>query len=166
MVQDVWASRLRVILTIIRAFVHGHTYQGHPVGCAAALEVQRVIQDDNLLDNAKSMGLLLSQLLREQLGGHPHVGDIRGRGLFWGVELVADKKTKAVFPSAAHVAMEICERGLSEEYGLSVYPAGGGGAEGLQGDAIIISPPYTVTKAEVGMLVGTLARMINDFFKT
>lgn len=124
-----------------------------------------MIQDDNLLDNVKSMGLLLGTLLREQLGSHPHVGDIRGRGLFWGLELVADKETKAVFPAAAHVSMEICEKGLSEEYGLSVYPAGGGGAEGLQGDAIIISPPYTVTEGEVRMLVDTLARMINDYFK-
>jgi len=154
----------RALLTGSRAFVHGHTYQGHPVGCAAALEVQRVIQEENLLDNVKSMGLLLSQLLVEQLGDHPHVGDIRGRGLFWGIELVADKKTKATFPSARHVSMEICERGLSQEYALSVYPAGGGGTEGQQGDAIIVSPPYTVTEEEVRMIVGTLGRMINDYF--
>ncbi|KAB5555024.1 pyridoxal phosphate-dependent transferase [Coniochaeta sp. 2T2.1] len=146
-------------------FVHGHTYQGHPVGCAAALEVQRIIQEDKLLDNVKAMGLLLSKLLVEKLSGHPNVGDIRGRGLFWGIELVADKQTKAVFPSAAHVSMEICERGLTDDYALSVYPAGGGGAEGLQGDAIIVSPPYTVTKEEIKMLVNTLARMINDYFK-
>lgn len=158
-----WSSP--VILTLARVFVHGHTYQGHPVGCAAALEVQRIIRDDNLLHNVKEMGLLLSKLLVEKLSSHPHVGDIRGRGLFWGIELVADKNTKTAFPSADHVSMEICERGLSEEYGLSVYPAGGGGAEGLQGDAIIISPPYTVTKGEIEMLVTTLARMINDFFK-
>jgi adenosylmethionine-8-amino-7-oxononanoate aminotransferase len=118
------------------------------------------------LHNVRNMGLLLSKLLVEQLGSHPHVGDIRGRGLFWGVELVADKKTKAVFPSAAHVSMEICEKGLSEEYALSLYPAGGGGAEGLQGDAIIISPPYTVTEEEIRTLVSTLARMISNYFET
>jgi adenosylmethionine-8-amino-7-oxononanoate aminotransferase len=127
--------------------------------------VQRIIQDNNLLDNVKEMGLLLSKLLVEQLGSHAHIGDIRGRGLFWGIELVADKKTKTAFPSSRHVSMEICEKGLSEEYALSVYPAGGGGAEGLQGDAIIVSPPYTVTEAEIKMIVSTLARMISDYFR-
>lgn len=111
------------------------------------------------------MGQLLSKLLIEQLSSHPNVGNIRGRGLFWGVEFVADKQTKAPFPSSAHVAMEMCERGLTEAYELSLYPAGGGGEEGLQGDSIIISPPYTVTKEEIEMLVSTLARLINDHFK-
>jgi adenosylmethionine-8-amino-7-oxononanoate aminotransferase len=148
-----------------RVFVHGHTYQGHPVGCAAALEVQRIIQEDNLLENVRELGLLLSNLLKERLSNHPNVGDIRGRGFFWGIELVADKQTKAPFPSSAHVSMEICERGLSEEYSTCVYPAGGGGKEGSQGDAIIISPPYTVTKEEIRMLVSTVVRLINDFFK-
>jgi len=117
------------------------------------------------LDNVKAMGLLLSSLLVEKLSSHPNVGDIRGRGLFWGIEIVADKQTKAVFPSSAHVSMEICESGLSDTYALCLYPAGGGGAEGLQGDAIIVSPPYTVTKEEIEMLVSTLARMITDYFK-
>lgn len=116
------------------------------------------------MDNVKKMGLLLSKLLIEQLSSHAHVGDIRGRGLFWGLELVADKQTKAAFPSEDRVSMEICERGLSKEYALSVYPAGGGGRDGLQGDALIISPPYTVTKEEIEMLVFTLARLIKDHF--
>lgn len=68
-----------------RAFSHGHTYQGHPVACAAALEVQRVIKSENLVDNVRSMGILLEKLLHEYLDPHPHVGNIRGKGLFWGV---------------------------------------------------------------------------------
>lgn len=67
------------------AFAHGQTYQGHPVACAAALEVQRIIRDEDLLANVRAKGELLSSLLREKLLGHPHVGNIRGRGLFWGV---------------------------------------------------------------------------------
>lgn len=67
------------------AFSHGQTYQGHPIACAAAAEVQRIIRDDGLIANVAKMGSLLGQLLEEKLGQHPHVGNIRGRGLFWGV---------------------------------------------------------------------------------
>ena len=67
------------------AFVHGQTYQGHPVACAAALEVQRIIREQGLVENVRRMGKILSSRLKQRLVGHPHVGDIRGRGLFWGV---------------------------------------------------------------------------------
>lgn len=67
------------------AFAHGHTYQGHPIACAAALEVQRIIREEGLVDNVRQMGDLLSSLLKQNLEAHPHVGNIRGRGLFWGV---------------------------------------------------------------------------------
>jgi len=69
------------------AFMHGQTYQGHPISCAAALEVQRIIREENLLRNVREMGELMESLLRKELSGHQHVGDIRGRGLFWGVSL-------------------------------------------------------------------------------
>lgn len=67
------------------AFRHGQTYQGHPIACAAALAVQRVIQEENLLENVRVMGEYLEKKLRDRMGGHMHVGDIRGKGLFWGV---------------------------------------------------------------------------------
>lgn len=70
------------------AFAHGHTYQGHPVVCASALEVQKQIREDNLIENVTNMGHLLESLLKERLGKHKYVGDIRGRGLFWGVSNV------------------------------------------------------------------------------
>lgn len=66
-------------------FRHGQTYQGHPVSCAAALAVQRIIKEQNLLENVRNMGALLERELRARLENHPHVGDIRGKGLFWGV---------------------------------------------------------------------------------
>ena len=71
------------------AFIHGQTYQGHPVACAAALEVQRIIEEERLLGNVKAMGDLLQRLLVEKLADHPNVGNIRGRGLFWGVSALS-----------------------------------------------------------------------------
>ena len=68
-------------------FAHAHTYQGHPVGCAAALEVQRIVREDNLVQNVRENGEYLGKLLREQLADHQYIGDIRGRGFFWSVSL-------------------------------------------------------------------------------
>ncbi|AEO55154.1 hypothetical protein MYCTH_2055700 [Thermothelomyces thermophilus ATCC 42464] len=144
-------------------FVHGHTYQGHPAGCAGALEVQRIIREENLLENVRKMGELLSGRLQERLGAHPNVGNIRGRGLFWGIEFVADKATMEPFPVENHVAAAICERGLTKEYSISVYP-GTGSADGIRGDHIIVSPAYNVHKDEIEWIVDTLGRLVDDFF--
>jgi adenosylmethionine-8-amino-7-oxononanoate aminotransferase len=135
-----------------------------PTCCAAALEVQRIVQEDNLLNNVNTMGFLLEKLLKERLSDHPNVGDIRGRGLFWGIELVAAKQTKAPLPLADHTAMAICEKGLAEEYSIGVYPAGGTAEDGIQGDAIIIAPPFTVTAEEVEIVVSRVTRLIKDHF--
>ena len=104
-------------------FKHGHTYQAHPVACAAALAVQEVIRDEKLLDNTKAMGALLEQGLVERLGNHAHVGDIRGRGLFWAVELVKDRASKAVYDPA--LAMNECVKKEAFKRGLACYPMGG-----------------------------------------
>jgi adenosylmethionine-8-amino-7-oxononanoate aminotransferase len=158
-------SRLTQLLTLHDSvFVHGHTFQGHPTCCAAALEVQKIIQEDNLIDNVKSMGGLLEKLLKDNLSDHPNVGDIRGRGLFWGIELVADKKTKAPLPLADHTAMAVCEKGLEEGYSIGVYPAGGTADDGIRGDAIIISPAFTVTADEIEDVVSRVTRLIQDYF--
>ncbi|KAL2267755.1 hypothetical protein VTJ83DRAFT_5032 [Remersonia thermophila] len=145
------------------AFVHGHTYQGHPAGCAAALEVQRIIQEEGLLSNVRAMGELLSVRLRERVGQHPNVGDIRGRGLFWAIEFVANKDTKEPFPAHEHVAMAISERGLRPEYSISVYP-GSGSADGIRGDHIIISPAFNVSADDIEWIAETLARLVEDYF--
>jgi adenosylmethionine-8-amino-7-oxononanoate aminotransferase len=147
----------------LSVFVHGHTYQGHPAGCAAALEVQRIIREDNLLENVRAMGKLLSTRLQERLGAHPNVGNIRGKGLFWGIEFVADKETMAPFPAGDRVALTICERGLTREYGISVYP-GNGSADGINGDHIIISPAYNVRSEEIEWMVDGIGRLVEDFF--
>ncbi|ROW09693.1 hypothetical protein VMCG_02210 [Cytospora schulzeri] len=144
-------------------FVHGHTYQGHAVGCAAIVAVQKTIQQGNLLANVRAMGDLLEKLLRERLSSHPHVGDIRGRGLFWAIELVQDKATKTPFPARDSVAMEISELALTDRYSMMVYP-GAGTADGVNGDHIILAPPYTVTAEEVEHIVQTVSRVIVDYF--
>ena len=94
-------------------FSHGQTYQGHPLACQAALEVQRVIREDDLVANVRKQGALLGQLLKENLGSHPAVGNIRGRGLFWGIEFVSNKITKEPFELSEAVAMNIHELGTS-----------------------------------------------------
>jgi adenosylmethionine-8-amino-7-oxononanoate aminotransferase len=71
-----------------KSFVHSQTYQGHPIACAAACEIQRIFDEENLVENVRDMGAYLGELLHQRLGGHANVGDIRGRGLFWGVSLV------------------------------------------------------------------------------
>lgn len=131
-------------------FMHGHTYQAHPLACAAALAVQEVIAEENLLANVAAMGTLLEAGLTERLGNHRHVGDIRGRGLFWAVELVQDRASKAVFDPA----LKLNERVKREAYarGLGCYPMGGT-IDGRHGDHVILAPPYNVTEAETTMIL-------------
>lgn len=144
--------------------MHGHTYQAHAVGCAAVVAVQKIIQEDNLLSNVRAMGKLLERRLRETIGEHPNVGDIRGRGLFWGVEFVQNRSNKAPFPAAANVAAQLNDLGLTEDYSIVVYPGNGTANGGLTGDHIIIAPPYNITADDVEYIAGTVARLIEDFF--
>lgn len=138
-------------------FMHGHTYQAHPMACAAALAVQEVIAEEDLLANVNAMGALLEQGLTERLGNHRHVGDIRGRGLFWAIELVQDRASKAVFDPG----LKMNERVKREAYarGLGCYPMGGT-IDGLRGDHVILAPPYNVTAAEVDMILERFAAAV------
>ncbi|RJE25084.1 Aminotransferase [Aspergillus sclerotialis] len=129
------------------AFSHGHTYQGHPVGCAAALEVQRIIREENLLENVKKQGELLGSLLHKHLDDHPYVGNVRGKGLFWGIEFVADKESKEAFPPSAGIAAAVHSKGLNN-LGISLYP-GTGTKDGVVGDHVLLAPAYTSTKEEI-----------------
>ncbi|RYP06765.1 hypothetical protein DL764_002962 [Monosporascus ibericus] len=144
-------------------FAHGHTYQAHPLACAAALEVQRIIRKEDLIRNAATLGSLLSTRLDELLSEHPNVGDIRGRGFFWGIELVADKSNKRPFPAAAGVASGIVELGLKEPYCVALYP-GTGTVDGVAGDHIIVSPAYNTTAAEIEEIASLVYRLIKDYF--
>ena len=134
-------------------FNHGHTYMGHAVGCAAALAVQRVIQQDDLLANVRRQGDTLTRMLERRFGDHPHVGDIRGRGLLQAIELVADRSTRQAFPAANRLHAQIKEQAMAS--GLICYP-GGGTADGVSGDHVLIAPPFNVTEHEIEEIVTRL----------
>ena len=144
-------------------FQHGHTYLAHPIACAAALAVQQVIQDEGLLTQVKERGALLERLMTERLGNHRHVGDIRGRGLFWGVELVADRSTKATFDPTLKLHARIKAAALAR--GLACYPAGGT-VDGVRGDHVLLAPPYIIVPDELEMVVDRLGDAIDDALST
>ncbi|KAI1262502.1 pyridoxal phosphate-dependent transferase [Xylariaceae sp. FL1019] len=139
-------------------FAHGHTYQAHPVGCAAALEVQRIVREDRLVDNVRENGEYLGKLLREHLGGHPYVGDVRGRGFFWSLEFVACKKTKEPFPPSAGIAKKVHLAALNDA-GISMYP-GVGTKDGVAGDHAWIAPAYTSTKHDIERIVSKVKESV------
>ena len=135
-------------------FQHGHTYLGHPVASAAALAVQHVIARDDLLANVRSRGDYLRRALIERFGTHPHVGDIRGRGLFMGIELVSDRATKTPFNPELKLHARIKSQAMNN--GLLVYPMGGT-IDGRSGDHVLLAPPFIVTESDVDHIVDRLA---------
>lgn len=142
-------------------FIHGQTYQAMPVQAAAALQVQRIIQEDNLLENVSKQGACLEKCLKAALSDHPMVGDIRGRGLFWGIEFVKDKITKEPFDPQLGVAQKISALSISPKFNMTVYP-GTGSADGVRGDHIIISPPYIVTEDDIKHIVNVITAVIHE----
>jgi adenosylmethionine-8-amino-7-oxononanoate aminotransferase len=140
-------------------FQHGHTYMGHPMAAAAALAVQEVIAQDNLLANVRDMGVHLNARLHAAFGQSAHVGDIRGRGLFQAIELVADRETKAPFDPAHRLHARIKAAAMAR--GLMVYPMGGT-VDGVQGDHVLLAPPFIVTPDDIDEIVGRLADSVDD----
>ncbi|XWN31778.1 MAG: aspartate aminotransferase family protein [Devosia sp.] len=140
-------------------FQHGHTYIGHPTACAAGVAVLEKIASAAVLDNVNAMGARLRQLLEARFGQHPNVGDIRGRGLFLGLELVADRETKDPLPPAAKTHAAIKKAAMARD--LMVYPMGGT-IDGARGDHILIAPPFIVTEADVDQIVDRLAAAVAD----
>jgi adenosylmethionine-8-amino-7-oxononanoate aminotransferase len=140
-------------------FQHGHTYIGHAVACAAALAVQKVLARDNLLAAVRENGDYLKKQLEERLGSHPFVGDIRGRGLFIGVELVRDRAAKTPFDPAEKLHAKVKSRSLGN--GLMVYPMGGT-IDGRLGDHILLAPPFIATRADLDKVVDILALSIQQ----
>jgi adenosylmethionine-8-amino-7-oxononanoate aminotransferase len=155
------------IVDVIRdgsgAFQHGHTYLAHPLACAAALEVQRVIDDEQLLDRVKTLGAQLERRLTERFGNHRHVGDIRGRGLFQAIELVADRATRAPFDPALKLNQRI--KAMAFEGGLGCYPAGGC-MDGRSGDHVLLAPPYIATSDDIDMIVDRLGQAVDSALKS
>lgn len=137
---------------------HGHTYMAHATACAAALAVQNVIQEEGLLARVRERGAYAMRALRERLGQHAHVGDIRGRGLFIGVELVADRETKEPFTPKLGVAERIKQTAFDN--GLICYP-NAASADGERGDHVLLAPPFIISESEIDELVDKLGRSID-----
>ena len=139
-------------------FQHGHTYMGHPTACAGSLAVQRKVKDQNLLADVRELGEQLVTKLSERFGNHPHVGDIRGRGLFLGIEFVADRTSKKAFDPAKKLHTKIKAAAMRE--GLICYP-GGGTVDGVEGDHVLLAPPFIITLDELDELVKKLGKAVD-----
>jgi adenosylmethionine-8-amino-7-oxononanoate aminotransferase len=128
------------------AFQHGHTYQAHPAGCAAALATLRVLTGDGFLAGVRRRGERLRAALEARFAGHPHAGDLRGRGLFQALELVADRATREPFDPALQLHARVKREAMAR--GLLCYPMGGT-IDGRRGDHVLLAPPFI---AEEGQL--------------
>ena len=138
-------------------FQHGHTYLGHAVACAAALAVQQVIERDGLLAQVRTRGEQFARRLREVFGEHPNVGDIRGRGLFIGMEFVADRATREPFDPALQVNSTL--KRIAMDNGLMCYPMGGT-IDGRRGDHVLLAPPFIATEDDIEQIVLRLQRAL------
>ena len=138
-------------------FQHGHTYLGHAVACAAALAVQQVIERDGLLAQVRRRGEQFAGRLREAFGEHPNVGDIRGRGLFIGMEFVADRATREPFDPALQVNSTL--KRIAMDNGLMCYPMGGT-IDGRRGDHVLLAPPFIATEDDIEQIVLRLQRAL------
>ncbi|MFK3740290.1 aspartate aminotransferase family protein [Massilia sp. TN1-12] len=145
------------------AFLHGHTYVGHPVAAAAALAVQQVIERDDLLAQVRKRGASLRRMLDEAFEDHPHVGDIRGRGLFLALELVRDRAGKEPFDPAVKLHAAIKDKAMQN--GLLVYPMGGT-IDGRRGDHVLLAPPFIASEAELAEIVGRLSESVDSALKS
>jgi hypothetical protein len=151
----------KIFATIERgsgALQHSHTYTGHPLACAAALAVQRIIRRDGLIGNVRRQGAVLARRLRERFSNHPFVGDLRGRGLFQGVEIVSERSTKEPIDPSQKMHARIKREAMAR--GLMVYPMGGT-ADGTRGDHVLLAPPFIVDSAAIDAIVERLGDAID-----
>lgn len=139
------------------ALRNGQTFAFHATACATALEVQRVIEEENLLEAVRTRGAQLRQALHDTLSDHPNIGDIRGRGLFVGVELVQDRATKAPLPFDPNRSLKL--RAAALESGLLCYPLGGT-IDGKLGEHVLFAPPFVISEDEVQQVVSMFARVL------
>jgi adenosylmethionine-8-amino-7-oxononanoate aminotransferase len=143
-----------VVINGSGSFQHGHTYSGHPLGCAAALAVQRIIAKRRLLENVQKLGHQMGAQLAARFANHPHIGDIRGRGFFWALELVADRDNQTAFAAERKIHAAIKLKAL--ENGLLCYPMGGT-IDGYSGDHVLLAPPYTLTTGQLDEMLDKLS---------
>ncbi|MFT4717446.1 MAG: adenosylmethionine-8-amino-7-oxononanoate aminotransferase [Paracoccaceae bacterium] len=139
-------------------FQHGHTYMAHPVAAAAGLAVVQAILDRGLVARVRNMGAKMEKALIIAFGQHPNIGDIRGRGLFWGLEIVEDRATKRPFDPNLGIAAKLKKTAFSE--GLICYPMAGT-RDGKLGDHILLAPPFIMSEPELDDLIARLKTTID-----
>ncbi|KIV79467.1 hypothetical protein PV11_07029 [Exophiala sideris] len=144
------------------SFNHGHTYQAHPVACAGTLAVQKILRRDGLIENCAKMGRFVYPLLIKTFGQAKYVGNIRGRGLFWGIEFVQNKATRTPFPPAVRFGVRLQEAAFN--LGVAIYP-GSATVDGTKGDHVILSPPYNVTEDELRQIVAIMKQAYDGLEK-
>ena len=140
-------------------FQHGYTYVGHAAACAGAAAVQRRLRDDGVLSKVHPLGEMLAQGLRRTFAEHRYVGDIRGRGLFWALELVRDRAAKTPFDPALRVHARVKQAAL--DAGLLCYPMGGT-IDGVHGDHVLLAPPFIIEPAQIEELLHKLAAALES----
>lgn len=153
------ANIVNVLQSKTGYFQHGHTYLGHSVACAAALAVQKVIARDGLVDKVASDGVWFGTALRAAFGAHPHVGDIRGRGFFWGLEFVADRASKAPFRVERQLHSQLKRAAMAR--GLMVYPMGGT-VDGVSGDHVLLAPTFIASREELTTIIERLSAAVDE----
>jgi adenosylmethionine-8-amino-7-oxononanoate aminotransferase len=151
----------RVIQEGSGAFVHGHTYSQNPLSAAIGCAVVDYLIKHDLISRSAKMGEYLLQALKT-LDKHEFVGDVRGRGLFAGIEFVRDRKSKAPFDPALKLNGLVGNRAF--EKGLITYP-GGGGADGIRGDHLLLAPPLIITEEQINDLVRILDQTFSEVLK-
>ena len=139
-------------------FQHGHTFMGHATACAAAIVVQEKLQDPQTMATVRHLGNLFTEGLQAAFDTHPHIGDIRGRAMFRGLELVADRGTKEPFDPELRLHARV--KAAAMENGLMCYPAGGT-IDGHHGDHILLAPPYIVSEGEIYEIIARLSTAID-----
>ncbi|MFA8442015.1 aspartate aminotransferase family protein [Yoonia sp.] len=144
-------------------FQHGHTYLGHPVAAAAGRAVLQEMHDHALVARVRDVGAQFETALRDRFAQHPHVGDIRGRGLFWGIEFVADRETRAPFDPQNGYAGKLKKAAFNE--GLICYPMPGT-RDGRHGDHVLMAPPFIMTELQIDEVTSKLARAIHAVIPT
>lgn len=143
-------------------FMHGHTYAGNPLSAAIALECVKIILEDNLVENSRVLGTILHEKLHELKGKYSIIGDVRGRGLFAGIEFVCDRSRREPFPAKWTVG-QVATRIAREEYGLIIYPRRS--IWGLSGDHVLIAPPLITTEAQIDEIIQQFEKTLVHLMK-
>ena len=151
------------VADVIGVPMTGHTFTGHTACCAAGVAVQKIVTREKLIERVHAMAPKLRAMLTDALKNVEAVGDIRGRGFFQAIELAADRQTRAPFPAERKLFMKIRAQALGN--GLICYPVGGN-ADGINGDVVILAPPYNVTDAELTEIVDKTAKSIKQVLKS